>query len=422
MNSNVNLSIARVHLLSKKKQTIVAILGVTFGISMFILMVSFMLGTNEFLQDAMLSSTPDIHIYSKIKNTDISSLTDQYFRADNNRLVIVHHSKPPRTRKDLKNSSAIINNIKQNKNVDAVSPVLSAQVFFNYGPAQLNGIIEGVDINEETQILNISGKMVEGSPVNLNKSQDGILMGERLAENLNIHMGEMVTVLTGSGTIGRFHLVGIFQFGLGAVDNTTAIVNIVNVQQLLGKGSDYITDIHVKLKDINNSKKLASLFTNKYGYAADDWATANASILATVVARNVMTWVVSIALLVVAGFGIYNIMNMTIINKLKEIAILKAQGFNSKDVSVIFLSQSILIGFVGAVAGIILGFIFSYIISRLPFPKSDIVSLKYFPVIFELKYYVFGVVFGVLTTFIAGFIPSLKASKSDPLAILRNSN
>ncbi|HET7116186.1 MAG TPA: FtsX-like permease family protein [Hanamia sp.] len=422
MNSNVNLSIARVHLLSKKKQTIVAILGVTFGISMFILMVSFMLGTNEFLQDAMLSSTPDIHIYSKIKNTDISSVTEQYFRADNNRLVIVHHSKPPRSRKDLKNSSTIINNIKQNKNVDAVSPVLSAQVFFNYGPAQLNGIIEGVDINEETQILNISGKMVEGSPANLNKSQDGILMGERLAENLNIHMGEMVTVLTGSGTIERFHLVGIFQFGLGAVDNTTAIVNIANVQQLLGKGSDYITDIHVKLKDINNSKKLAVLFTNKYGYAADDWATANASILATVVARNVMTWVVSIALLVVAGFGIYNIMNMTIINKLKEIAILKAQGFNSKDVSVIFLSQSILIGFVGAVAGIILGFIFSYIISRLPFPKSDIVSLKYFPVIFELKYYVFGVVFGVLTTFIAGFIPSLKASKSDPLAILRNSN
>jgi lipoprotein-releasing system permease protein len=69
-----------------------------------------MLGTNEFLQDAMLSSTPDIHIYSKIKNNDFSSVAEQYFRADNNRLVIVHHPKPPATRKDLKNSSAIINN------------------------------------------------------------------------------------------------------------------------------------------------------------------------------------------------------------------------------------------------------------------------------------------------------------------------
>jgi lipoprotein-releasing system permease protein len=420
MNANVNLGIARVHLLSRKRQTIIAILGVTFGISMFILMVSFMQGTNEFLQDAMLSSTPDVHIYSQVKKDYASSIANEYFKSDNKRLVIVHHPKPANLRKDLKNSNAVIDNIKQNKDVVAVSPVLSTQVFFNYGSAQLNGIIDGVDITEETQILNIAGKMVEGNADDLIKSQDGILMGERLAENLNAHVGDMVTVITGSGLMMRLHVVGIFQFGLGAVDNTKAIVNIANVQRLLGKGSDYITDIHVKLKDINNSKQLAVLFANKYNYAADDWATANASILATVVARNVMTYVVSIALLVVAGFGIYNIMNMTIINKLKDIAILKAQGFNSRDINIIFLSQSVVIGLIGAVAGIILGFVLSYSISRVPFPKSDIVSLKYFPIIFELKYYAFGVVFGITTTFIAGFMPSLKASKSDPLLILRN--
>ncbi len=420
MNANVNLSIARVHLLSRKKQSIIAILGVTFGVSMFILMVSFMQGTNEFLQDAMLSSTPDIHIYSEIKKDYSASIANEYFNADNDRLVIVHHPKPANLRKDLKNSNAVINDIKQNKNVAAVSPVLSAQVFFNYGPVQLNGIIDGVDIKEEIQVLNIAGKMVEGNAGNLTKSQDGILLGEGLAENLNIHMGDMVTIITSAGFLMRFHVVGIFQFGLGAVDNTKAIVNIASVQRLLGKGIDYVTDIHIKVTDIANSKQLAVLFANKYNYSADDWATANASILATVVARNVMTYVVSIALLVVAGFGIYNIMNMTIMNKLKDIAILKAQGFNGRDINIIFLSQSIVIGLMGAVAGIILGFIFSYTISRVPFPKSDIVSLKYFPIIFEFKYYVFAVVFGVTTTFIAGFLPSRRASKSDPLAILRN--
>ena len=82
MNGNVNLGIARVHLLSRKKQTIIAILGVTFGISMFILMVSFMQGTNEFLQDAMLSSTPDIHIYSEVKKDYSSSIADDYFKSE----------------------------------------------------------------------------------------------------------------------------------------------------------------------------------------------------------------------------------------------------------------------------------------------------------------------------------------------------
>ena len=419
MNANVNWGIAKIHLLSRRRQTVIAILGVGFGISMFILMISFMKGTNEFLQDAMLASTPDIHIYNEIKTDYTSSVANEYFKDDANRLVIVHHPKPKNINKNLKNINGLIAGIKQNAEVAAVSPVLSAQVFFNYGPAQLNGVIDGVNINEEKKVLNLSEKMVKGRAENLAGIENGILLGQRLADNLNVSTGDLVNISTAVGAIMQFRVVGIFQFGLGAVDNTKAFMNISNVQQLLGKDRDYVTDIHIKLKNIDESKNVADLFAKKYNYKADDWATANASILATVVARNVLTYVVSFALLVVAGFGIYNIMNMTITSKLKDIAILKAEGFTGKDVATIFLSQSVVIGFIGAVLGIALGFILSYIVSRVPFPKSDLVSLKFFPVIFEIKYYVFAVVFGVVTTFIAGFMPSLKAAKADPVAILR---
>ena len=419
MNANVNWGIAKTHLLSRRRQTVIAILGVAFGISMFILMISFMKGTNQFLEDAMLSSTPDIHIYNEVKTDFTSSITEEYFKTNTNTLAIVHHPKPKNINKNLKNIDGLIAGIKQNSEVAAASSVLSAQVFFNYGPAQLNGIIDGVNINEEKNVLNLSGKMVEGRAENLEGTENGILLGQRLADNLNVRKGNLVTVSTAAGTIMQFRVVGIFQFGLGAVDNTKAFINISNVQQLLGKDRDYVTDIHIKLKNIGESKKLATVFANKYNYKADDWATENASILATVVARNVLTYVVSFALLVVAGFGIYNIMNMTITSKLKDIAILKAEGFTGKDVATIFLSQSVVIGFIGAVLGIALGFVLSYIVSRVPFPKSDLVSLKFFPVIFEIRYYVFAVVFGVVTTFIAGFMPSLKAAKSDPVAILR---
>src|SRR5215469_1947314 len=269
MNSNVNWSIAKVHLLSKKRQTVVAILGVTFGISMFILMISFMNGTNEFLQDAMLSSTPDVRIYNETKTDYSSSITDEYFKNDSKRIVIVHHQKPKNTSSYLKNIYAIVNDIKQNKEVVSVSPVLSTQVFFNYGPARLNGIISGIDIHEEKKILNISGKMIEGRAENLIASGNGILLGQRLAENLNVHIGDLVTVTTAMGKIVLFRLVGIFQFGLGSVDNTTAMTNIPNVQQLLAKGKDYFTDIHIKLADITHSKRLAGLFANKSGYKAD---------------------------------------------------------------------------------------------------------------------------------------------------------
>jgi lipoprotein-releasing system permease protein len=112
-------------------------------------------------------------------------------------------------------------------------------------------------------------------------------------------------------------------------------------------------------------------------------------------------------------------MNMTIVNKMKDIAILKAEGFAGRDIVQIFLSQSLTIGVVGAFIGIVLGFLLSFGLSQVPFPASDMLTLKYFPVVFRPQYYIFGMLFGAITTFCAGIMPSIKASKVDPVAILR---
>jgi lipoprotein-releasing system permease protein len=125
-------------------------------------------------------------------------------------------------------------------------------------------------------------------------------------------------------------------------------------------------------------------------------------------------------LLTVAGFGIYNIMNMVISSKMKDIAILKAQGFDGKDILTIFLSQSLVIGILGALAGLLLGFLLSYGLSRVPFPQTEFTFMKFFPVVFEMKYYFFGAGFGMLTTFVAGVLPARKAARVDPVAILRS--
>jgi len=128
---------------------------------------------------------------------------------------------------------------------------------------------------------------------------------------------------------------------------------------------------------------------------------------------------VSFTLLIVAGFGIYNILNMTIYNKMKDIAILKAMGFAGADVKNIFMIQSLVIGFLGGIAGLLIGYGLSYLISTAPFNGGDIISLDHFPVNFDPRYYVTGIVFGVTTTAVAGYMPSRKASKVDPIEILR---
>ena len=418
MRLPVNLEISKTHLLSRKKQTIVAVLGVTFGIAMFILMISFMQGVNKFFEDTMLQATPDIHIYNDLKTDYSHSIADEFFRGDD-KLVIVHHPKPKLVLKNIRNADAIITDLKKNPEVAAVSPQLSTQVFYNYGPVQINGFIDGVDIIEEARLYNLEEKMVDGKTENLLTSDNGILMGSGLAQKLNVRTGDLISLATPTGSTMRLRVAGIFRIGIGSIDNVKSYVNVSSVQQLLGKDRSYITDINIKLKDNKLSSKEAKEMFKKYSNKAEDWETANSSVTTSNLVRNVLTFVVSITLLVVAGFGIYNIMNMTITNKMKDIAILKAQGFARKDIIQIFLSQSLVIGFAGALSGIMLGFGLSYILSRVPFPANEFIGLKYFPVIFNPQHYLFGIVFGILTTFVAGFMPSIKASQVDPVAILR---
>jgi len=419
MTLPVNFAISKTHLLTRKKQTIVAMLGVTFGIAMFILMISFMQGVNKFLEDTMLSATPDIHIYNDVKTDFSVSVAGQYFK-DSGQFVVVQHPKPKEVTLNIKNAEGIMADLKSDPQVAAISPLLSTQVFYNYGPVQLNGFINGVNISEESRLFNLAEKMVDGKPENLLTADNGILMGRGLADKLNVRTGDLVSLATPTGSTMRFRIVGIFAIGVGTIDNVKSYVNLSSVQQLLGKDRSYITDINIKLKNNKMSRTEAVAFARKYNYTSEDWETANSSVMASNLIRDTLTYVVSITLLVVAGFGIYNIMNMTIASKLKDIAILKAQGFARRDIIQIFLSQSLVIGLLGAITGLMLGFFLSYLLSRTPFPaNNNFISLKYFPVIFKPGHYIFGVVFGLATTFVAGLMPSIKASRIDPVAILR---
>lgn len=405
-------------MLSRKKQTIVAILGVTFGIAMFLVMISFMEGVNKYIEDTMLASTPDIRIHNDVKTDYSVSIAGEYFQ-DSGKMVVVHHPKPKEITLNIKNADGIITDIKRNPLVVAVSPLLSTQVFYNYGPVQINGYIDGVNITEETKLYELEKKMTDGKPENLLTTDNGIIMGTGLAKKLNVKTGDLISLATPSGRTMRFRIVGMFQIGMGVVDNVKSYVNLSSVQQLLNKERSYITDINIKLKDNKLAANEAAMMYKKYGYKTDDWQTANAAAMAGDFIRDMLTYVVSFTLLVVAGFGIYNIMTMTIASKMKDIAILKAQGFARRDIVQIFLSQSLIIGFIGALTGIMLGFVLSYLLSRVPFPENEEIAWKYFPVLFKPAYYIFGIVFGILTTFFAGFMPSVKASRIDPVAILR---
>ena len=417
MNNAVLIQIAKTHLLTRKKQSAIASLGVTFGIGTFIVLVSFMTGLNGLLDGLILNRTPHIRIYNEVQPSEKQPIQ---LHPDFKRAVhMVHSIKPKQEKASVYNNQPLMNLLKKNSLVMGVTPQVSARIFYQSGSVLLNGNAIGINAIEEDRLFNFKQYIVDGLPLDLANNENGIVLGMGVAKKLSVGIGDRIQILSSTGTTYRLKVVGFFQSGLADIDKLQSYVNIKMAQRIAGEGNNYITDISVKLFDIEKAKDLSDEIAQNYGVNSIDVKAANAQFETGTTIRNIITYAVSITLLIVAGFGIYNILNMVIYEKMNDIAILKATGFSGSDVKRIFIYQAMFIGIVGGIIGLGVGGILSFLISKAPFETEAIPTVKTFPVNFQPLFYVIGAVFAIVTTFFAGYLPARKASKIDQVEIIR---
>lgn len=413
MKLNVNTEIALTYLSTRKKQTVVASMGVMFGISMFIFMQSLMKGTNDYFEKMSFTNTPHIRLFSENKVADTHIL--ESFLKDPS-VKILTNPKQLKQNQGLTNPYGLIAQIMRNSEIDAVTPQVTANVIYTSGSVQLTGSVAGVNIAQEDRMFDVQGNMVAGNFQDLERVNNSVLIGKGIADKLSLHVGDNITVRSGTGSPMIMRVIGIFATTVKQIDETKSYANITQAQNLLGKDRSYVTDIKINLKNYNNAPQVARELETLTGYKAEDWVTANEQLKAAFKIRAIILNSVIGVLLLVAGFGIYNILNMTIYEKIKEIAILKAQGFSGPAVTSIFLQQAIYIGLMGGLIGVIVGFLITFGVSRIYIGAG---TLKYLPMSFYIPHYVEAICFGVLTTIAAGFFPARKASKVDPVTIIR---
>jgi lipoprotein-releasing system permease protein len=403
--------------MARVKQSLIAALGVTFGIGVFISMIGFMTGLNKLMDDLMLNNTPHIRLYNDMKVERKSVLEESpEFKDD---IHVVHHQRPKEAKRKIRNALHIIEQIKEDPRVLGVAPRLSTQVFYDFGSVQLNGSILGIDVVQEQILFNLKDNMLEGEVNDLAGTNNGAIIGSGLAKKLSVGIGDRVNLTSSTGVQFQLKVVGIFQIGISAIDDIQGYTTLKTAQRILGESKDFISDINIKLKDIRNAKDVAAEYARRFEVTAVDYKTANAQMELGMNVRNIMTYVVGIALLIVAGFGIYNILNMFIFEKMDDIAILKATGFSKRDIHRIFIAEAMITGLVGGVLGLIVGFLISYGIDNIPFEQTFMPALKTFPVNYDPKYYIIGITFALITTFFAGYLPARKAGKIDPVEIIR---
>ncbi len=410
-------SIARSLLLSNWKQTLVAAIGVTFSITMFIALLSFMSGLNDLLDGLIINRTAHIRLYNEILPSEIQPIDQsvQYHAFHN----FVSSVKPKNERLEIYNNGAILKILQKDERVLGVAPKITTQVFFTVGSIDVTGVIFGIDVEAESKLFNFKDYVTQGNYVDLKNTPNSIILGKGAAEKMLANIGDMVQVTTPRGEIMQLKVVGYFQSGLQEIDKVQSYVSLITAQKILGESNSYITDIQIKLKNILIAPTLAKEYGKLFNVEALDIQTANSQFETGSFIRTLISYAVGITLLIVAGFGIYNILNMMIYEKIDSIAILKATGFSGSDVRKIFISIALSIGIFGGMLGLLFGFGLSALIDQVPFNTAALPTIKTYPVDYNPQFYLIGTVFSIFTTYFAGYFPSRKAGKVDPVVIIR---
>lgn len=405
---NINSLIAKTYIVSNKKLTAVAVLGVLLGMSIYIFMNSMMVGFDRSSTSSIFKSTSHIRVY---KDDEISKAL---VNKTNHQSLIINPKVVP-INNTIINPNQVIETILQQKEVTVATPQVNSNVFYNNGKSQLSGIAFGIKPDEANRMYDIKSFMVEGNFDVLKSNPNGIIVGSGISEKMNLRINDNLNLTSSKGVNRTFKVIGIFKTNNSNTDKTKSYINISASQQLLKQGTSYITDINVNITNPENAEQVAAKLTEITGYKAEGWKQANETLMAANKMRKIVITFVSLTILIVAGFGIYNILNMTVSQKINDIAILKAIGFKGKDVIRIFVTQAISIGVLGVMGGVMMASVL------ITFLKNVYVGgdIGYFPIDYEPKKYLQGVLIGLIITFFAGYIPAKKAANVDPVEILR---
>ena len=405
---NINTRIAKKYIISNKRLTSVAVLGVLLGMSIYIFMNSMLVGFDKTSNISIFKSTSHIRVY---KDDEISRpLLDS-----NQSQPLILNPKVVPKKNTIINPNLVIETIQKMETVEVVTPQVTTSIFYTNGKSQIAGIATGTKPDEANKMYNIQSFMVVGNFDQLKNNPNGIIIGSGIAEKMNLNIGDNMN-LTSSKAVNRtFQVIGIFKTNNSITDKTKSYIHISAAQQLLRESNSYITDINVNISDPEKASEMAKKIAMLTGYNAEGWKEANETMMAANKMRKIVITFVSLTILLVAGFGIYNILNMTVSQKINDIAILKAIGFKGKDVIRIFVTQAVTIGVLGVIGGMLMATIL------ITFLKTVYIGgdIGYFPIDYEPTKFIQGVLIGLFITFWAGYIPARKAAKVDPVDILR---
>jgi len=406
------LDIAFTHIVGRGRQTLVAILGVAVGVGFSIAMAALMQGGQDDFIEQLVNTMPHVEITDE-RRTPPRQPAEEVFEA-----AAISGLRPRDDRRGIINPTAALTWLR-GWVPGRVAESLKTQGVIRYSGRDVGASIIGVDPDAERDVSPIVDDFVQGSFDRLSAGGNNILIGDTMASRLGAGLGDTVTAVSSTGLSRNFKIAGLFHTGTTARDEGEAYVLLKNAQ-ILSERANAINDIRVKLADPNAAPGVAKRAEAELGYKAVAWQEANESILEALVIRNVIMYTVVAAIMLVAGFGIFNIISTITHEKARDIAIMKSLGFAEGDMRRLFLIEGVAIGAAGSLIGWLLGFTLVYALAQVRFELATTgQEMTHLPIAWSFLHYLLAAGFALASAAVAGYLPARKAAKLNPVDIIR---
>lgn len=410
---NLKLDIALTHLRFRKRQTLVSVLGVAMGVGFFIAIASLMQGFQEDIVRRVIDNSPHITMKDEFRDPPRQPVELAFAGG----AIALRGVKPKTEIRGIRRAGQIMQALTIWQGL-TVSQVLSGQGFLRYGSKERSATITGIEPDRERLVTRIDKDIVQGSLDALKTAGNGIILGRGLARRLALEMNDTVTVTSPTGVIMRMKVVGISHTGVLAFDEVNAYVLLKKNQILQGK-TNIVNQIRMRADDVNAARPLAAKIESRFGYRTESWDEANEGVFGVFFIQNMIMYSVTSAILIVACFGIFNIISTVIFEKTRDIAIMKSMGFAEGDVRTIFLLEGLALGALGAVIGAALGLCLTYLLSIIRFKAVGLVEIQQFILKWSVWHYVIASGIAMVSAVAAAYIPSRRAAKVNPVEIVR---
>ncbi|MGE4410720.1 MAG: ABC transporter permease [Sphingobium sp.] len=410
-NPALLLHIALRHLTARRRQTLVAVLGVAVGVGFFLAVSAMMVGSQNDFISKLIDAAPHIIISDELR----SPPEQPGLRAFSEGAVELRGYKRRTEVRGIRGWPAII------ATADALpgaisSPSLSGGITLKLGGHDEALTIIGVEPELESQISSIDDYLREGRLHNLETTQGGIIIGEEMATRLGVRMGDVVAATSAAGNSRSLRIVGLFKRGQSQLGSTTGYVLLREAQSLLSRPF-IINRIGIRLSDPYAAETIASGLEQRFGYKAESWQERSADFLSLLVTRNVIMYSVVSAILLVASFGIYTVVSNSVSDKRRDIAIMRSIGFSQADLQLIFVAEGLILAIIGVLFGWALGYGLMTILGSLDFPIAG--ETQHIPLDRSPRQYAIAAAASLTAGVVAAWLPARKAARVDPVDILR---